>query len=151
MTVEQLLADYSVEPGALITVDLPEGALTFQPVRRYGQFTRLTQEALAWWQGPKPKGLAAVWPESAEEAAAAYFISVLSVEPKIDLAQACRLLGATFLVQKILAELNAGSKALGDVWLAKAVEAEKKGSEPTEPSEPSAPSAEGPGDELPPS
>jgi len=150
VTVDQLLADYAVAPDSLIVVKLPEGELTFRPVSRYGQFTRMTQEALAWWQGPKPKELAAVWPESAEDAAAAYFIHKLSVEPQIDLIQACRLLSATFLVQKILGELNAGSKALGDVWLAKAVEAEKKDSEQTEPSAQSAPPADEHGGELPP-
>ncbi|MCW5943314.1 MAG: hypothetical protein KIS66_13865 [Fimbriimonadaceae bacterium] len=144
--IERLIEEYTPEPGPFPVV-LPKGeVLTFRPISRHGEWERLKERAAGWVRDlPKPgedvghpfEGLV---PEDAGDAFVAYLIAELSVEPKIGLRDALRMLRAPMLADHVYQSIRSASKELDMVRLADRVEASKKKRAETEGTDSDSPS-----------
>ena len=127
---------------------LPGGeVLTFRILQSYGELQEFKQTASAWYQKlPKAVELGHPFyghmPESPSDAMAAFTISELSVEPRLEHLDALKILIAPWLVETILSAIDTHNKTISKLWEAKAVEAAKKNSSVTTGQDSGSPSAE---------
>lgn len=117
VTLESLLASYAPE-APTYTVTLPGGEeLRFATLQSYGEIEKLKAEAVKWFANQKKipaemvaeKGI--VLPKSETDAYAAFVIHKYAVEPAFSLADAVKLCGAPWLVERIMRELDVANKA----------------------------------------
>ncbi len=111
---------------------LPGGeVLTFRILQSYADLQTFKQAASNWYSKlPKAVGKEHPFygrlPQNASDAMAAFTISELSVEPKLEHLDALKILAAPWLVETILSAIDTHNKALSKLWEAKAVDAAKK-------------------------
>lgn len=115
-----------------ITVQFPEGALKFRAFTRKSDYDSFMFKAAQWWDtlqredSPIRTAFGEFAPETSQEAAYAFMISELSTTPKINQLQACKMLRAPFLVDVIVKRIEAESKTVESVIMAKLVTESKK-------------------------
>ena len=148
--VEGLLRTYS-PPEEHFTVTLPDGeGIKFRALRRYSELKNFEELAARWFLSlPKPGSAEAAshpWaehlPKNTAEAVAAYTISELSVEPRLEHLHALKLLAAPWLIEAILQQIEEHCRTMKFITEVKLLEAAKKESETTDGGGPSSPSAE---------
>lgn len=123
----------SYAPGELtFSLPLPGGeVLTFRILQSYGELQEFKHAAAAWYQ-KLPKAVEPAHPfyghvpESPSDAMAAFTISELSVEPRLEHLDALKILKAPWLVETILSAIDTHNKSISKLWEARAVEMAKK-------------------------
>jgi len=134
--IDQFVAEYA-PAEATFELPLPGGeVLTFRIIQSYAGLQQFKQEATNWYRAlPKTVDpshpLYGYLPDTPSEAMAAFTISELSVEPKLEHLDALKILRAPWLVETILSAIDLNNKSIAKLWESKAVEASKKNSSET--------------------
>lgn len=132
--LDELIKAYAVEADTF-DVMLPHGeTLTFKPITRPSMLKGMYAAAALTWetlqQAGGSKSEVHPWrgfiPESQDEFFSAYKISELSVEPKIELLHALKLLRNAFLIEYLEAAIDANSKTMSSLRFIQRVEETKK-------------------------
>ncbi len=110
--VKELLDSYASGDG-IVEITLPKGeTIKFKMPSSFGGWARMQTEASNWWKGIRNSmGAMPQWKEFDDldeaDGKAAYIISKLSHDPKIDERSALALTRNAFLTQHILVNLDA--------------------------------------------
>lgn len=132
--VQSLISEYS-PMGETFDVPLPDGnKLTFKNIGGYAELSQYKaglKEFINILDRPSVKlAWADFLPKNNDEIVAAYTIHHLSVEPKFEMDDACRLLKAAWLVEAIMTAVESSRMAFTKK-LAEKMSDEKKDSETT--------------------
>jgi hypothetical protein len=139
--VARLIEEYS-PPSDTFDVELPGGeALKFRPLGRKSAVDAMIKEGAEWYHRLRSMdeasleavGMAGLVPETADEAWDAWLIHRCAVDPEISPRDACRLLKCGPLVQYIVSAVNAKSKTMEALALARLVDEAKKKPKETAP------------------
>lgn len=131
--IDQFVAEYAPSESTF-DLTLPGGeVLKFRIIQSYADLQQFKQDASVWYQSlPKTvepgHPMYGLIPKSPAEAMAAFTISELSVEPKLEHLDAFKILKAPWLVETLLSTIDLHNKSIAKLWESKAVESAKKNS-----------------------
>jgi hypothetical protein len=149
---DALLARYA-PANETYDVTLPHGErLTFRALRSYSELKQQEAAAIRWFKSLPSKGSPSFemhpfkefLPLDAASAIAAYNISDLSVEPKIEQRDALKMLAAPFLVNFILRSMDHANRSIASIIETQLLEEAKNESGATDGGGSSSPSPETP-------
>jgi len=135
--IQSIIDKYTAEVESF-AIELPDGeVLTFSPFQSKEEYDAFIKRAAEFYRKciAEDSPMAAMFgefvPKTAQSAVYALMISERSESPKINQLQACQMLRATFLADTIIKRIEAESKTLESVWMARAISEAKKDSEAT--------------------